>query len=112
MFGPNDVKILDNVKNISADVVHTGEKKGSLFVMAVGEAYVKKTSQTDSTTIWHARLGHLGYQLLRQICSKKLVDGLPALQNIYEDVVLSRLSIWQITSSSILKIIKSQIHNV
>jgi len=65
LFGPNDVKILDNVKNISVDVVLTGEKKGSLFVMAVGEAYVKKTSQTDSATIWLARLGHLGYQLLR-----------------------------------------------
>ncbi|KAH0724510.1 hypothetical protein KY285_000335 [Solanum tuberosum] len=37
--------ILDNVKNISADVVLMGEKKGSLFVMVVGEAYVKKTSQ-------------------------------------------------------------------
>ncbi|KAH0698514.1 hypothetical protein KY284_012729 [Solanum tuberosum] len=41
------------------------EKKGSLFVMAVGESYVKKISQTDSAAIWHARLGHLGYQLLR-----------------------------------------------
>lgn len=57
------------------------------FVMAVGEAYVKKTSLVDSVTIWHARLGHLGYQLLRQICSKKLVDGLPALQNIHKDVI-------------------------
>ncbi|KAG5579743.1 hypothetical protein H5410_050370, partial [Solanum commersonii] len=27
LFGPNDVKILDNVKNIFADVVLTGEKK-------------------------------------------------------------------------------------
>ncbi|KAH0639737.1 hypothetical protein KY285_036323 [Solanum tuberosum] len=87
LFGPNDVKILDNIKNISTDVVLTGEKKGSLFVMAVGEAYVKKTSQTNSATIWHARLGHLGYQLLRQICSKKLVDGLSTLQNIHKDVV-------------------------
>ncbi|KAG5581089.1 hypothetical protein H5410_051716, partial [Solanum commersonii] len=85
LFGLNDVKIMDNVKNISTDVGLMGEKKGSLFVMVVGEAYVKKTSQTDSTTIWDAQLGHLGYQLLRQICSKKLVDGLLALQNIHED---------------------------
>jgi len=48
---------------------------------------VKKISQTDSAAICHAQLGHLRYQLLRQICSKKLVDGLPALQNIHEDVV-------------------------
>ncbi|KAH0720391.1 hypothetical protein KY285_005194 [Solanum tuberosum] len=79
LLGPNDVKIMDNVKNISTDVVLTGENKGSLFVMAVGEVYVKKTSRTDSTTIWDAQLGHLGYQLLRQICSKKLVDSLLAL---------------------------------
>ncbi|KAH0707740.1 hypothetical protein KY285_010907 [Solanum tuberosum] len=87
LLGPNDVKILDNVKNISVDVVLTSEKKGSLFVMVVGEVYVKKTSQTNSASIWHARLGHLGYQLLWQIYSKKLVDGLPALQNIHGDVV-------------------------
>ncbi|KAH0709573.1 hypothetical protein KY284_011000 [Solanum tuberosum] len=87
LLGPNDVKILDNMKNISVDVVLTSEKKGSLFVMAVGEVYVKKTSQINSASIWHARLGTLGYQLLRQIYSKKLVDGLPALQNIHGDVV-------------------------
>ncbi|KAJ0074912.1 hypothetical protein Patl1_34294 [Pistacia atlantica] len=32
LFGPNDVKVLDNVKDISADVILTGEKKASLFV--------------------------------------------------------------------------------
>lgn len=45
LFGPTDVKVLDNVKDIGVDVVLTGEKKGSLFVMSAGEAYVKKTSQ-------------------------------------------------------------------
>nr|DAD20269.1 TPA_asm: hypothetical protein HUJ06_021732 [Nelumbo nucifera] len=64
LFGPNDVKVLDNVKNIGADVVLSGEKKGYLFVMSVGEAYVKKTSQANSVAIWHARLGHVGYQML------------------------------------------------
>ncbi|KAF2286935.1 hypothetical protein GH714_035776 [Hevea brasiliensis] len=52
-----------------------------------GEAYVKKTSQTENAATWHARLGHLGYQLLQQISSKTLVDGIPALQNIHEDVI-------------------------
>ncbi|KAF2287872.1 hypothetical protein GH714_003053 [Hevea brasiliensis] len=64
LFGPKDVKVLNNVKTISADVVTSGERKGSLFVMSAGEAYVKKTSQTENAAIWHARLGHLGYQLL------------------------------------------------
>ncbi|KAJ7965013.1 Retrovirus-related Pol polyprotein from transposon TNT 1-94 [Quillaja saponaria] len=86
LFGPNDVKVLDNVKNIAADVIFTGEKKGSWFVMLVGEAYVKKTSQTDKAAIWLAQLGHLSYQLLQEISSKKLVEGIPALQNVQEDV--------------------------
>ncbi|KAK3001904.1 LOW QUALITY PROTEIN: hypothetical protein RJ639_022194 [Escallonia herrerae] len=87
LFGPKDVKVLDNVKEISADVIFSGEKKGSLFVMSAGEAYVKKTSQTNNAAIWHARLGHVGYQLLQQISSKKLVDGMPTLKNVREDVI-------------------------
>ncbi|KAJ4836789.1 hypothetical protein Tsubulata_004709 [Turnera subulata] len=50
-------QVFDNVKEISRDVILTGEKKGSLFVMSVGEAYVKKTSQADSAAVWHGRLG-------------------------------------------------------
>ncbi|KAL3533461.1 hypothetical protein ACH5RR_006982 [Cinchona calisaya] len=89
LFGPDDVKVLNNVKNVAADVVLTGQRKGSLFVMTVGRAYVKNTSQTDSPAIWHARLGHLGYQLLQQISSKKLVESILALQNVHEDVCQS-----------------------
>ncbi|KAL0297687.1 UNVERIFIED_CONTAM: hypothetical protein Sradi_6820800 [Sesamum radiatum] len=55
--------------------------------MSVGETYVKKTSQTDKASIWHAQLGHLGYQLLHQISLKKLVEGIPSLQNVREDVI-------------------------
>ncbi|KAF7825178.1 Integrase, catalytic core [Senna tora] len=87
LFGPNDVNIIDNVKGIFADILFSGKKKGSLFVMTAGEAYVKKTSQTDNAAIWHARLGHVGYQLLQQICSKGLVDGILSLKNIREDMV-------------------------
>lgn len=42
---------------------------------------------TNNATIWHARLGHLGYQLLQQISSKKLVVGIPVLQNDREKIV-------------------------
>lgn len=87
LFGPKDVKVLDNVRHISADVILTGAKKGSLFVMLAGEAYVKKTSQTDGVAIWHARLGHVGYQMLQQISSKNLVAGMPTLKNVCEDVI-------------------------
>lgn len=44
LFGPKDVKILENVKTISADVVTSAERKGSLFVMSAREACVEKTS--------------------------------------------------------------------
>ncbi|KAM3338762.1 hypothetical protein P3S68_030848 [Capsicum galapagoense] len=87
LFGLTDVKVLENVKETSADIIFTDERKGSLFVMSTGEAYVKKTSQTDSAKIWHARLGHVGYQMLQQISSRKLVDGMPTLKNVREDVI-------------------------
>ncbi|KAK3009353.1 hypothetical protein RJ639_013089 [Escallonia herrerae] len=45
------------------------------WIIDSGEVYVKKTSQTDNAAIWHARLGHVGYQLLQQISSKKFVDA-------------------------------------
>ncbi|GJY14422.1 integrase [Tanacetum coccineum] len=87
LFGPSDVKILDNVRNLAANVIVTGKKKGSLFVLSADEAYVKKTSQNDSAAIWHARLGHIGYQLLQQISSKRLLEGIPVLQHVREDVI-------------------------
>ncbi|KAK3042376.1 hypothetical protein RJ639_002422 [Escallonia herrerae] len=87
LLGPKDVKVLDNVKERYADVIFSGEKKCSLFVMSAGEAYVKKTSQTNNAAIWHARLGHVGYQLLQHISSKKLVDGMPTLKNVRVDVI-------------------------
>uniref|UniRef100_A0A3Q7H7Q0 GAG-pre-integrase domain-containing protein n=1 Tax=Solanum lycopersicum TaxID=4081 RepID=A0A3Q7H7Q0_SOLLC len=58
--------------------------------MSVGEAYVKIISQTDNFAIWHARSGHVGYQMLQHISSKKLLDGLPTLKNVCEDVICQR----------------------
>nr|GEV03156.1 hypothetical protein [Tanacetum cinerariifolium] len=60
LFGPSEVKILDNVRNLDVNVIVTGKKKGSLFVLLADEAYVKKMSQNDSAVIWHARLRHIG----------------------------------------------------
>ncbi|XP_071711039.1 uncharacterized protein [Rutidosis leptorrhynchoides] len=87
LFGPTDVKVIENVKEIVGDVLFTREKKGSLFVLSAGEAYVKKISQTDNGAIWHARLGHVGYQMLQNIFSHKLVDGIPQLKNVREEVI-------------------------
>lgn len=44
LFGPNDVKVLDNVRNISVVTVLVGEKE-SLYVLSAGEAYVKKRAK-------------------------------------------------------------------
>ena len=35
LFGPDDVKVLDSMKNIEVDVLFVGKKKDSLFVMSV-----------------------------------------------------------------------------
>ncbi|KAJ1388134.1 gag-polypeptide of LTR copia-type [Sesbania bispinosa] len=62
LFGPNNVKILNCVRNIDVDTILEGKRKDSLFVLSAGEAYVRRTSQVDSPTVWHANLGHVGYQ--------------------------------------------------
>ncbi|KAK3011144.1 hypothetical protein RJ639_012869 [Escallonia herrerae] len=87
LFGPKDVMVLDNVKSVEADILLIREKKESMFLMSAREGYVEKTSKKDSAVIWHARLGHVGYQMLRQISSKKLLDGVPALKDVHTSVV-------------------------
>ncbi|KAH0716601.1 hypothetical protein KY290_012761 [Solanum tuberosum] len=99
----DDVKVLVNMKNIEADVLFAAKKKGSLFVMLVREAYVKKTRQIDNAAIWHARLGHLGYQMLQNISSDKLLDGMPPMK-IAQQVIC--LAVWEITPPSFQKLIK------
>ena len=37
----------------------------------------------------HARLGHVGYQLLEKISTKRLLGGVPFLKEIHQDVVCS-----------------------
>ena len=86
LFGPSDVKVLDNVKHVDTNVLLIGKNK-SLFVMSASEAYVEKTSQDDSAVIWHARLGHVGYQMLKIISSGRLIDGIPLMKDIRQDAV-------------------------
>ncbi|KAK3022504.1 hypothetical protein RJ639_046781 [Escallonia herrerae] len=87
LFGPKGVMVLHNLKNVEAYILLVGEKKESLFVMSAGEAYVEKTSKNDRAAICHARLGHVGYQMLHQISSKKLLDGVPVLKVVHTNVV-------------------------
>lgn len=91
LFGPNYVKIIENIQSLTADVLFTGKKKESLFVMTASEAFVENTSRNDRASIWHARLGHIGYQLLQQISSKKLLEGIPDLERIHHDAKAANL---------------------
>ncbi|KAA8540328.1 hypothetical protein F0562_024753 [Nyssa sinensis] len=87
LFGPDDVKIISNIKHLEADVLFTGKRKDSLYVLSASDAYVEKIGQNASVTLWHARLGHVGYQLLHKISTKKLLDGVPLFKEIHQDVV-------------------------
>ncbi|KAG6503769.1 hypothetical protein ZIOFF_036093 [Zingiber officinale] len=59
LFGPRDVKFLRNVKEIKADVVHTGTRVKDLFVLSTSNSYIEKMRSNDTSSLWHARLGHI-----------------------------------------------------
>ncbi|KAG6499797.1 hypothetical protein ZIOFF_039589 [Zingiber officinale] len=82
LFGPRDVKFLRNVKEIKADVVHTGTRVNDLFVLSASNSYIEKMSSNDNSSLWHARLGHLNMTKLKVMIQRKLVDGLPDLSKV------------------------------
>lgn len=52
------------MKNIVANILFCGKRKESLYVLSASDVYVKKVGHNASSTLWHARLGHVGFQLL------------------------------------------------
>lgn len=89
LFGPNDVQILSNVKHIATDVLFCGKRKESLYVLSASDEYVKKAGQNASSTLWHTRLCHMGYQLLQKISINQLLDGIPTFKDIQHDEICS-----------------------
>ena len=87
LFGLNEVKILSNLRSIDVDVLFNGRKKNSLYVMSVTEAYIGKRSQNTNASLRHARLGHVGYQLLQQISINRLLKGVPLIKTVHSDKV-------------------------
>ncbi|GMI96773.1 hypothetical protein HRI_003346600 [Hibiscus trionum] len=83
LFGPNDVQILSNIKHIAADVLFCGRRKESLYVLSASDEYVKKAGHNTSSTLWHARLGHVGFQLLQKISKNQLLDGIPIFKDFH-----------------------------
>ena len=64
LFGPNDVKIFDNLKCVDVDVLVNRKKNNSLYVLSISEVYVQNTSKNTSPLVWLAWLDHIGFQLL------------------------------------------------
>jgi len=40
LFSPRDVKFLRNIKELKADVVHTGKRVNGLFVLSASSSYL------------------------------------------------------------------------
>ena len=87
LFGPNEVWILCNLRSIDADVLFNGRKKNSLYVLSATETYVGKKSQNKNASLWHARLGHVGYLLMQQIYINRLLKGVPLFKIVHSDRV-------------------------
>jgi len=81
LFGPRDVKLLWNIKELKADVVHTGKRVKNLFVLSASDSYIEKMSNNDNSHLWHVRLGHLNMDKLKVTVKLKLVNGLPNLSS-------------------------------
>ena len=77
-----DVQILSNVNHGAADILFCGKRKESLYVLSTSDEYIKKVGHNASSTLWHARLGHVGSQLLQKISTKQLLDGVPVFKDI------------------------------
>jgi hypothetical protein len=87
LFGPKDVKFLQNIIILDADVVHTGKRIKDLLVLESTVSYVDKMSTNDGASIWHARLGHLSMDKLKTMVLKNLVKRLPMLTTFGSDEV-------------------------
>jgi hypothetical protein len=61
---------------------HSGDPRDSASPVGTSEqAQYSRATRTNSTfELWHARLGHLNYDLLREIISKNLIAGIPSIK--------------------------------
>ncbi|KAG6384430.1 hypothetical protein SASPL_155755 [Salvia splendens] len=85
----DDVYHVPGLKKNLASVSQIADsgRKDTLYVLSANEAYIEKTSQYASATLWLARLGHVGFQLLQKISENKLLEGVPQFKKINPDVV-------------------------
>ena len=55
-----------------------GRRLESVYVMSAHTAY--KTRKNETADLWHARLGHVGYNRLKVMMKKSMLKGLPNLE--------------------------------
>ena len=75
------------MKHVDADIQFCGKIKEYLYVLSASDEYIKKVGHNASSTLWHARLGHVDFQLLQKISTKQLLDGVPVFKDIQHDEV-------------------------
>ncbi|XP_048234351.1 uncharacterized protein LOC107262074 [Ricinus communis] len=70
----------DNKGNLIAKVEMT---KNRMFILKLQSDYMKclKASASDSSWLWHQRLGHLNFNSLKQLAQGRMVHGLPFIDH-------------------------------
>ncbi|KAL0408223.1 UNVERIFIED_CONTAM: Retrovirus-related Pol polyprotein from transposon RE2 [Sesamum radiatum] len=77
-------------KNLaSVSQITDSGRKESLYVLSASDEYVKRTGKNESSILWHARLDHVGFQLLQKISTDNLLDGVPNFKNIQRGEICS-----------------------
>jgi len=85
LFGPEGVAIFRKLKVIGTPIME-GRRRQSVYVLSAESAYVDKTRRNETGDLWHARLGHVNYNKLKEMMQKQVVKGLPQI-DIRTDIV-------------------------
>lgn len=72
LFGPCDVKFLQNLKYVKADVMHTGRRVNDTFVLSASSSYIDKVSCNENGSLWH-----VSFDKLKAMVLNNLVNGYP-----------------------------------
>ena len=75
------------MKHVAAEILLCGKSKEFLYVLSTSDEYIKKVGHNASSTLWHARLSHVSFQLLQKISTKQLLHGVPVFNDIQHDEI-------------------------
>ena len=85
VVGPDDVRVYQIIKMLEKPIM-IGRKLDFVYVMSAESAYIKKARRSESTDLWHVRLGHVAYNRLKVMMDKSMVKGLLRLE-VHKDIV-------------------------